>query len=75
MKSLTRYISLLLVCGLMLPLHRNNTYIISTHQIVDVHLSKNIPLKQSNNCKQGENGFSFFKDVVANIIPELKSLR
>lgn len=75
MKPLTRYISLLLICGLMLPLRRNNTYIIGKHDNVRFHLSKNIPVKQSNDCKQSQNGFSFFKDVIANILPALKNIK
>ena len=74
MKPLTRYISLLLICGLMLPLHRNNSRIPVMHVAMRVHLSKDLPCKQSNNCSQNENGFSFFKDVIANILPALKNI-
>ena len=75
MKPMTRYISLLLIGGLMLPLHRNNTCIPGMHVAMRVHLSKDLPCKQSNICRQSENGFSFFKDVITHVLPELKILR
>ena len=59
----------------MLPLRRNNTYMIGKHDNVRFHLSKNIPVKQGNDCRPGQNGFSFFKDVIANILPAMKNIK
>jgi hypothetical protein len=75
MKPLTRYISLLLVCGLMLPLHQNDTYIIGKHDNVHTHLSKPVHINQTSDCKPQKEGFSFFKNVIVNILPALKNLR
>ena len=74
MKCLTRYISLLLVSGLMLSFYYNYTYIIGDSCKVCLYQAKTQPVKESLQCKSGENGFSFFKDVIANILPALKSL-
>ena len=74
MKPVNRYISLLLICGLMLPLYDKHTY-------------NNIGIKnngqacrekiQSTSADGSTNsvGFSFFKDVIANIAPALKNLK
>jgi hypothetical protein len=59
----------------MLPLRRNHTYVIGKNDHVRFHLSKNIPVKPGNDCKQSQNGFSFFKDVLANILPALKNIK
>ena len=75
MKPLTRYISLLLICGLMLPLHHSSTYIIGKYDNMHARLSKPVSKSQAPDCKQREADFSFFKDVLANILPALKNLR
>lgn len=75
MKPLTRNISLLLVCGLMLPLHQNETYIIGKNSNVHLSQSKPVGISQVSDCRHQQDGFSFFKDVLANILPALKNLR
>jgi hypothetical protein len=75
MKPLTRYISLLLVCGLMLPLHHHDINIIGKHNDVGVHLSKPVRISQASNYEHREYEFSFFKDVLVNVLPALKILR
>jgi hypothetical protein len=74
MKLMTRYISLLFICGLMFSFHHNYTYIIGSTCKAPSYLAKTQPVKEGSACKLSENGFSFFKDVVANILPVLKSL-
>ncbi len=73
MKLLIRYISLLLICGLMFSFCYNYTYIIGNyckaHYKSKVHL-----VKESQDCNLNNAGFSFFKDVLVNILPVLKSL-
>jgi hypothetical protein len=73
MKSVNRYISLLLICGLMLPLYNKRTYNnISKKNSAPIYPKG--PLKGAN-CKSDERGFSFFKNVISNIAPALKNLK
>jgi hypothetical protein len=74
MKRLTRYIGLLMIGGLMFSFHHHHTYIIGNTCKVCFYQAKTQPVKESVQCKSDENGFSFFKDVIANILPALKSL-
>jgi hypothetical protein len=73
MKILIRYISLLFICGLMFTLC--HTYIIGNTCKVRSYPAKGQPVKESPQSKLHENGFSFFKDVIFNIVPALKNLR
>lgn len=75
MKPLTRYISLLLVCGLMLPLHQKDTYIIGEYPNRRVRPPKPAHLSSASDDRYRVEEFSFFKDVLANILPALKHLR
>jgi hypothetical protein len=71
MKPSTKYISLLFIGGLMLFFYPSK---ISDPGRIDApcsHLAKSQTIKQ---CSSKENSFSFFKDVIANILPELKKL-
>jgi hypothetical protein len=72
MKILIRYISLLFICGLMFSL--GHTYIIGNTCKVYPNKAKTLPVTENLQSKLNENGFSFFKDVIANILPVLKSL-
>jgi hypothetical protein len=74
MKPVNRYISLLLICGLMLPLYDTHTYNIGMKNNVQICQEKTLSIKESN-CNSNERGFSFFKDVISNIVPALKNLK
>jgi len=75
MKPVNRYISLLLICGLMLPLYDKHTYNnIGTKSSVQTRREKTQPAAASD-CKTDEGGFSFFKDIISNIAPALKNLK
>lgn len=75
MKPVNRYISLLLICGLMLPLYDKHTYNdIGTKYNARVCQEKILPVKAPD-CKSDEDGFSFFKDIISNIAPALKNLK
>jgi hypothetical protein len=74
MKPLTRYIGLLLIGGLMFSSRHHDTYIIGSAYKACCYQAKTQLVKESQQCESGENGFSFFKDVIANILPALKSL-
>jgi len=74
MKPVNRYISLLVICGLMLPLYDKHTYYnIGIKHNAQICPKKMQPVKEPD-CKTDERGFSFFKDVISNIIPVLKNL-
>jgi hypothetical protein len=73
MKLLIRTISLLLICGLMASFYQNHTYIIGMDCKTPAKL-KVQPVKKSLDCKLNDTSFSFYKDVLANILPVLKSL-
>ena len=75
MKRFIRYISLLLVGGLMLSFYYNYTYIIGGPCTVQSYVTKSQPVKTTLQCKLGGDGFSFFKDVISNIAPALKNLK
>lgn len=75
MKPLTRYISLLLVGGLMLSFYYNYTYIIGDFCKVQSYVAKGQPVKATLQCESGGESFSFFKDVIFNIAPALKNLK
>lgn len=75
MKPVNRYISLLVICGLMLPLYDKHTYInIGTKNNAHV-CQKKMQLVKESGCNTDEEGFSFFKDVISNITPALKNLK
>lgn len=75
MKPLNRYMSLLLICGLMLPLHDEHTYNnIGKKNNAPSYQEKAQSIKPSD-CKTGKGGFSFFKDVILGLTPALKKLR
>ena len=74
MKPVNRYISLLMICGLMLPLYDKHTY-------NNIGIKNNAPARRGqiqsikeSDCQTDEGGFSFFKDVISNIAPALKNL-
>jgi hypothetical protein len=75
MKPVNRYISLLLICGLMLPLYDKHTY----NDIGDKNnvqgCRQKIQLAQEPDSKTNNGGFSLFKDVISNIVPELKNFK
>jgi hypothetical protein len=71
---LIRYIGLLIICGLMLPFYRDT--INPTGEMVKKvsNLTTTQPVKHSLSGKIYDNSFSFFRDVVTNILPVLKNL-
>jgi len=74
MKPVNRYISLLLICGLMLLLYDKHTYNnIGIKNNAQACREKVQPVKASV-CKTEEEGFSFFKDVILNIAPVLRNI-
>lgn len=75
MKPVNRNISLLLTCGLMLPLcgkHTDNG--IGKKSSAPACQEKKQPVKTPD-CQTGENSFSFFRDVLSNMTPALKNLK
>jgi len=75
MKPVNRYISLLLICGLMLPLYDKHTYNnIGIGNNAQACPEKMQPVKVTD-CKTDEEGFSFFKDVISNIAPVLRNIK
>lgn len=75
MKPLKKYISLLLICGLMLPLCDQHAYSnIGKKNSAPICRGKIQSVKTSD-CEADEGGFSFFKDVISNITPALKNLK
>jgi len=75
MRTLIRYISPLLICGLMFTLYYNHTYIIGNTFKVRAYPAKDQLVRTSLQSKLNENSFSFFKDVILNIMPALKILK
>jgi len=75
MKPVNRYISLLLICGLMLPLYDKHTY--NNMGIKDnAHAcQEKMQLVKDADCESAEGGFSFFKDIISNIAPVLKNFK
>jgi hypothetical protein len=73
-RSLIRYISPLLIGGLILTFFYHTSYIKDEIVKADSCLVKTRQAKHAVACKIEEKGFSFFRDVVANIWPALKSL-
>jgi hypothetical protein len=71
MNPVIRYISLLLICGLMLPFYDN---IKNEPGKIYACLPKTQTIKYSLSGEINENSFSFIRDVVANILPALKNL-
>jgi hypothetical protein len=69
MKMPSTYISLLLFCGLMLFFIycRNN----KPHR-VHSDMARVQPARHIIQNKKDESGFSFFRDVISNIVPALK---
>ena len=74
MKTLIRYISLL-ICGLVLFFYHDATNTIGNRGKTYPYLTKTQPVKKSLQSKLDENSFSFFKDVILNIVPTLKILK
>ena len=75
MKPVNKYISLLLICGLMLPLYDKYTYI-NIHTKKNAHVSqKKKQLVKGSDCKTDEESFSLFKDIISNIPSALKNLK
>ena len=72
MKMPSTYISLLLLCGLMLLFIycRNNK---PAH--VHSDMAKTQPARHLIQDKKNESGFSFFRDVISNIAPALKNIK
>jgi hypothetical protein len=71
MKPSIKYIGLLLVGGLMFVFYFNA---ISDKIATDktcLYQSQDLAIRQ---CRNEEHSFSFFKDVIANILPVLKML-
>ena len=75
MKPVNRYISLLLICGLMLPLYDKHTYNNIGIKNNGQTCREKIQSIKGPDCKTDEGGFSFFKDVISNIAPALKNLK
>lgn len=96
MRPLIRYISPLLLCGLMFSFFHNNPRTTSKCSQPAVGQrngagSQNIFISCANGgsfikkiatmkstqqqAHPNENGFSFFKDVIANIVPALKNIK
>ncbi|HTE01043.1 MAG TPA: hypothetical protein VK668_17250 [Mucilaginibacter sp.] len=74
MKPLIRYISPLLIGGLMLTFYYHTPYNKDAVVKVDSCLIKTQQAKPVAACNIPENSFSFFRDVIAKILPVLKSL-
>jgi hypothetical protein len=58
----------------MLLFSDNNIYLIRRHCSISCHAAISQPVKEKSQDKPNESGFSFFKDVVPNILPALKNL-
>jgi hypothetical protein len=71
MKASIKYMSLLLIGGLMLVFYFNT---ISGPETVDGVCSYSAKSQLIKQCRNEEHCFSFFKDVIANILPALKKL-
>jgi hypothetical protein len=70
MSPSTKCIGLLLIGGLMLVFYPKSLSGPDKTETAP-HQSKSQPIKQ---CHNSEHHFSFFKEVIANILPELKKL-
>jgi hypothetical protein len=71
MKPSIKYISLLFIGGLMLFFYLNKTFNPGEIDTLCSHSAKSQSIKQ---CGNEEHCFSFFKDVIVNILPELRIL-
>lgn len=71
MKSSIKYISLLVIGGLMFIFYFNTISNTTVPDTTCPYQSKDQATKQ---CRDEEHSFSFFKDVIANILPALKTL-
>ena len=74
MRSMIRYISPLLICGLIMAHHQYTAVNGGKTGKACTYLSKTQTGKNSVQEKPCEKSFSFFKDVIANILPALKNL-
>ena len=74
MKPVNRFISPLLICGLILPLYDNHTYNNIGEKNVAQPCGEKMQSIKDADCKSDESGFSFFKDVISNVAPALKNL-
>ena len=74
MKSMIRYISPLLICGLIMARHQYIPVNGGKTGRARTYLSKTQTFKNNMQEKPSEKSFSFFKDVIANILPALKNL-
>lgn len=75
MKPVNRYISLLLICGLMLPLCDEHTYNNIGKKNSAPTCQEKVQSVKTSDCQTDEGGFSFFKDVISNMTPALKNLK
>ena len=74
MRSLIRYISPLLISGLVLTFCYHTPYTKDEAVKVDPCLIQTQQAKQVAACNIPENSFSFFRDVITKISPVLKNL-
>jgi hypothetical protein len=74
MRSVIRYVSPLLICGLIMARRQYTAVNVGKAGKACTCLSKTQRGKNSVQEKPSEKGFSFFKDVIANILPALKNL-
>jgi len=70
MKYLLKFVSPLLISGLILPLTPHRDFQASIFAKTQAEI---LAVKDSA-CKMKEKGFSFFNDVLVNILPALKNL-
>jgi len=72
---ISTYISLLLLCGFML-LYYSTTHLNHRRAIKPMpHAAKTQAVAQSLSARMSINSFSFFKDVISNILPVLKIIK
>ena len=70
MKYLLKFISPLLISGLILPLSQHRDFQASMFAKTQAEI---LAVKDSA-CRIQQNSFSFFNDVLVNILPALKNL-
>ena len=75
MKPVNKYISLLLICGLMLPLYDKHTYNNIGEKNNAQTCQEKMQAVKEPDCKSEKVSFSFFKDILSNITPALKNLK
>ena len=75
MKLLIKWISPLLVCGLILTFYIEAHLIKGTHIKICVNHLKTRSASPALSDKMNDENFSFFRDVISNIAPVLKNLK